>query len=194
MCEWEGNGMLERLEVVEGDITTLNVDAIVNAANEHLAGGSGVDGAIHRAAGPDLLKECRALGGCSIGEAKVTKGYDLLAKNVIHTVGPIWHGGLRKEEKLLASAYSSSLEKAVEVGAKTVAFPAISTGVYHFPPDTAASIAVKTTVKFLENNPSIEKVVFCCFSPQSAEYHRHELQVLDIPHEEDDQDPMDLLR
>ena len=186
--------MLEKLEVVEGDITTLKVDAIVNAANEHLAGGSGVDGAIHRAAGPELIKECRTLGGCPPGEARLTKGYDLPAKHVIHTVGPIWRGGLRKEDKVLARAYESSLELAAEAGAKTVAFPAISTGVYHFPPDTAASIAVKTTVKFLKKNPCIEKVIFCCFSPQSADYHRHELEVVDIPKLKDDQDPMDLLR
>jgi len=186
--------MQERLEVVEGDITKLEVDAIVNAANEHLAGGGGVDGAIHRAAGPELLKECRSLGGCPTGEARITKGYNLPAKHVIHTVGPVWRGGLRKEEKLLAAAYESSLELAAEAGAKTVAFPAISTGIFHFPPDRAAQIAVKTTVKFLEKNPAVEKVYFCCYSPQSADYHRHALEVVDLPKAKDGPDPLDLLR
>lgn len=162
----------DRLEIITGDITRLDVDAIVNAANTSLLGGGGVDGAIHRAAGPEMLAECRKLGGCETGDAKITKGYRLPARFVIHTVGPVWNGGGRGEEEKLASCYRRSLEVAVENGAVTVAFPAISTGVYRFPADLAASIAVETVDAVLKKEPSIGKVIFCCFSEQSAQHHR----------------------
>lgn len=168
-------GSGERIEIVEGDITTLAVDAIVNAANESLLGGGGVDGAIHRAAGPDLVKECQTLGGCPTGEAKITNGYRLPAKHVIHTVGPVWKGGECGEGALLASCYRRSLEIAREHGLSSVAFPAISTGVYRFPPELAAQVAVGTVRAFLENHHLPEKVIFCCFSQDSAEAHRQAL-------------------
>ncbi|MGD0125209.1 MAG: O-acetyl-ADP-ribose deacetylase [Terriglobia bacterium] len=153
----------EKITVVEGDITKQHVDAIVNAANTTLLGGGGVDGAIHRAAGRGLLEECRTLGGCATGQAKITKGHNLPAKWVIHTVGPVWQGGGRREDELLASCYRASLELAVKNGVRTIAFPAISTGVYGFPFERATVIAVREVKRFLEETPSLEKVVFVCF-------------------------------
>ena len=161
--------MAERIEVVEGDITRLKVDAIVNAANTSLLGGGGVDGAIHDAAGPKLLEECRRLGGCPTGEARVTRGYDLPAKHVIHTVGPVWHGGGRGEDELLASCYRNSLALAAPSGVRTIAFPAISTGAYGFPMKRSAKVAVREVREFLRHNPSIEKVMFVCFDAGAQE-------------------------
>jgi O-acetyl-ADP-ribose deacetylase (regulator of RNase III) len=160
-----------RLEVVAADITTLRVDAIVNAANTSLLGGGGVDGAIHRAAGPELLGECRTLGGCATGDAKITKGYLLLAEHVIHAVGPIWNGGGDGEDELLASCYARAIALCRDNNLTSVAFPAISTGVYRFPAERAAHIVVSTTVDALKTAPAIRRVIFCCFSRESAVLH-----------------------
>jgi O-acetyl-ADP-ribose deacetylase (regulator of RNase III) len=151
------------IEVAQGDITKQQVDAIVNAANTSLLGGGGVDGAIHRAAGPELVAECRTLGGCPTGEAKITRGYRLRARWVIHTVGPVWHGGQHHEDELLARCYRRSLEVALENHVRSVAFPAISTGAYGFPLERATRIAIREVRAFLEKNPALEKVVFVCF-------------------------------
>lgn len=157
-------------EVVVADITTLDLDAIVNAANSTLMGGGGVDGAIHRAAGPELKAFCAGLGGCRTGEAKITPGFRLAARHVIHTVGPVWSGGARGEADLLAACYRNSLALAADHGLSSVAFPAISTGIYRFPPEAAAEIAVSTVLA--EAGPGLERIVFCCFSEASAELHR----------------------
>jgi O-acetyl-ADP-ribose deacetylase (regulator of RNase III) len=162
-----------RLEVIVADITTLDVDAIVNAANGSLLGGGGVDGAIHRAAGPELVMECRMLHGAKTGEARITRGYRLKARHVIHTVGPVWNGGNSREEELLASCYRRSLALAGQHHLKSIAFPAISTGIFRFPPDCAARIAVSTVVSELTSaKPGPQRVIFCCFSDASAQYHR----------------------
>jgi O-acetyl-ADP-ribose deacetylase (regulator of RNase III) len=160
-----------RLEVIVADITTLRVDAIVNAANTSLLGGGGVDGAIHRAAGPELLVECRTLGGCATGDARITKGYHLSAKHVIHAVGPVWNGGGRGEDGLLASCYSTAIALCRSDNLGSIAFPAISTGVYRFPADRAAGIAVKTVAEALPSAPLLTRVIFCCFSADSARLH-----------------------
>lgn len=156
--------MNERISVIQADITTLDTDAIVNAANNSLLGGGGVDGAIHRAAGPELLAECRTLHGCPTGESKITKGYRLKARHVIHTVGPIYRDGQHGEPKLLENCYRNSLCLAIKNGVRTIAFPSISTGVYGYPIEDAAQIAIRTIVTFLSKNPEIQQVVMCCFS------------------------------
>ena len=156
------------------DITTLETDAIVNAANTSLLGGGGVDGAIHRKAGPELLAECRLLHGCKVGQAKITRGYQLPARFVIHTVGPVWQGGTAEEDMLLRQCYRNSLELAFQHHLKTIAFPAISTGVYHFPAERAASIAVETVLKALDDF-SFTHIIFCCFSDKSTVLHEEAL-------------------
>jgi O-acetyl-ADP-ribose deacetylase len=159
-------------DILVADITTLSVDAIVNAANRSLTGGGGVDGAIHRAAGPELLAECRTLGGCDTGSAKLTRGYRLPAKHVIHAVGPVWHGGGSNEDELLTSCYRTALDLAGAAHLTSIAFPAISTGIYAFPADRAARIAVGTVASELSAaSRGINRVVFCCFSEQSAQHH-----------------------
>ena len=172
---------MARLEVIFADITSLRVDAIVNAANLSLLGGGGVDGAIHRGAGPELLAECRALNGCATGEAKITKGYRLPARHVIHAVGPVWHGGNNGEDELLASCYRRAIELCQANALRSLAFPAISTGIYRFPADRAAHIAVSTVADALAEAPDVTRVVFCCFSRDSARLHETALAGLGGP-------------
>ena len=167
-----------RIEIIEGDITRQSVDAIVNAANCSLLGGGGVDGAIHREAGPQLLEECRALGGCPAGEARITKGYRLPARWVIHTVGPVWSGGDSSEDELLANCYRNSLALAVRHGVRSVAFPAISTGVYSFPLERATRIAVHEVASFLRGPSSLERICFVCFGAQAFQCYQTVLQEL----------------
>jgi O-acetyl-ADP-ribose deacetylase (regulator of RNase III) len=167
--------MLERIEIVEGDITRLQVDAIVNAANQTLLGGGGVDGAIHRAAGPELREACALLGGCETGEAKLTPGFKLPARYVIHTVGPVWGGGERGENGLLAACYRNTLALALDHRLASIAFPAISTGAYRFPPDRAALIALRTVLAAIREADAIERVVFCCFGADSRGHHERAL-------------------
>ena len=164
---------MNRIELIQGDITKLKVDAIVNAANTSLLGGGGVDGAIHRAAGSELLSECRMQNGCETGDAKITHGYNLPAKYVIHTVGPVWNDGFHNEPEKLSSCYRRSLETAVENGVKSIAFPNISTGVYHFPKNRAANIAIETVTDFLMNDTTIEKVIFCVFDNENYKIYKH---------------------
>jgi O-acetyl-ADP-ribose deacetylase len=177
--------MAPSLSLVRGDITLQDVDAIVNAANASLLGGGGVDGAIHRAAGPELLQECRLLGGCKTGQAKITKGYRLPAHYVIHTVGPVWRGGGQGEPELLASCYRSSLALAVEHQVRTIAFPAISCGIFGYPPYHASRVAVGEVSRFLlserDGEPSFEKVIFVCFSRDVFEAYREALRELGAP-------------
>jgi len=170
-----------RLEVIVADITTLGVDAIVNAANTSLLGGGGVDGAIHRAAGPELLAECRTLNGCETGDAKITKGYRLPAKHVIHAVGPVWDGGSYDEDELLASCYRRGLELCQANGLASIAYPAISTGVYGFPANRAAKIAVSTVADTLAETPAVTRVIFCCFSDSSGRLHEAALTAFGSP-------------
>lgn len=167
-----------RLEVIVADITTLSVDAIVNAANTSLLGGGGVDGAIHRTAGPELLAECRTLNGCNTGDARITRGYRMKARHVIHAVGPVWNGGGRGEDDLLAFCYRRAIELCQANNLASVAFPAISTGVYRFPADRAAQIAVRATSDALNAAPVVNRVIFCCFSRDSATLHEQALTSL----------------
>lgn len=167
---------MDRIEVVQGDITKLDVDAIVNAANQSLLGGGGVDGAIHSAAGPELLKECRTLGGCATGDAKITNGYNLKAKWVIHTVGPIWSGNEQKESQQLAACYQNSLQLALEYKVRTIAFPCISTGVYRYPVEKASIVAIKTIMQFLAVNLRPEKVILVCFGEDKLRVYREKME------------------
>ena len=173
--------MTDRIEIIDADITTLGVDAIVNAANESLAPGGGVCGAIHRAAGPELAAACVRIGGCPTGESRITPGFALKAKHVIHTVGPVWGGGERGEGLQLASCYRTALRLAAEHDLASIAFPAISTGIYGFPPDRAALIAVRTVRETLPEVPSIERIVFCCFGPDSRGLHEAALAATETP-------------
>ncbi len=170
--------MTQRISVIVADITTLDVDSIVNAANRSLLGGGGVDGAIHRAAGPELLAECRLLGGCETGDAKITGGYRLMARHVIHAVGPVWHGGGTGEADLLASCYRRALEIAAGNGLASIAFPSISTGVYGYPKDEAARVAVTAVAQHMRDAPMPVSVIFCCFDNAAAAFHRAALDTL----------------
>lgn len=163
--------MKTKIEIIQGDITKQKIDAIVNAANTSLLGGGGVDGAIHRAAGPKLLEYNKKLGGCPTGEAKISPGFNLPVKHIIHTVGPVWNGGNRNEDKLLADCYKNCLKLAVENGIKSIAFPSISTGAYRFPLERAAKIAIAETKKFLEKDDTIEKIVFVCFDYETKKVY-----------------------
>jgi O-acetyl-ADP-ribose deacetylase (regulator of RNase III) len=163
---------MTRLRALQANIVTLSVDAIVNAANSSLLGGGGVDGAIHRAAGPELLEECRSLGGCKVGEAKLTKGYQLPARFIIHTVGPVWRGGKNGEPELLASCYRGSLAIAEKHEMKSIAFPSISTGVYGYPIELAARVAVETVCNVVRKSSMIEEIIFCCFSPSDLDVYK----------------------
>ena len=168
--------MTNKITITEGDLTRLEVDAIVNAANKPLLGGGGVDGAIHRAAGPGLLEECKTLGGCETGQSKITQGYDLPAKHVIHTVGPVWGGGHKEEPALLASCYQTSLQLAREHTLRSLAFPAISCGAYRFPFEQACRIALRETIAFLETHPDdLDEVIFCCFNDSAARQYNEAL-------------------
>jgi O-acetyl-ADP-ribose deacetylase (regulator of RNase III) len=171
-------GIRDRLEALQANIVTLELDAIVNAANTTLLGGGGVDGTIHRAAGPELLAECRALGGCPTGEARITKGYRLPAKHVIHTVGPVWHGGRKREPELLASCYRTSLALAIQHGIKTIGFPAISCGAYGYPLAEAVTIAVRECANVLAGEHGLEKIIFACFDQKMGDLYRAEIDKL----------------
>ncbi len=170
--------MPAKIEIIQADITTLQVAAIVNAANSKLLGGGGVDGAIHRAAGPELLEECRGLGGCPTGSAKMTGGYRLPAQRIIHTVGPVWQGGAKDEAELLANCYRNSLRLAAEAGVESIAFPSISTGIYGYPIEQACRIALTATEKFLQQPNPLQKVIFCCFSAEDCAIYRQTLNEL----------------
>ena len=172
---------MAELRAILGDITTLPLDAIVNAANSRLAGGGGVDGAIHRAAGHELARACATIGGCPTGDARITPGFRLKARHVIHAVGPVWHGGGSGEDRLLAGCYRRALGIAAEHGLRSVAFPAISTGIYGFPPDRAAPIAVQTCAEALARLPDLAEATFCCFSRDSARLHREAIAALGQP-------------
>ena len=170
--------MPHRIEIVEGDITRLDVDAIVNAANKTLLGGGGVDGAIHRGAGPKLREACKLLAGCETGEAKITPGFDLTARYVIHTVGPVWGGGERGEDRLLANCYLNSFALGLKHDLVSIAYPAISTGAYGFPAGRAASIALRTVFAAIETAPAMQRVIFCCFGAESREHHERALAAI----------------
>jgi len=168
---------VKKIELIQGDITQLKVDAIVNAANKTLLGGGGVDGAIHKTAGSELVEECRTLNGCETGEAKITKGYNLPAKKVIHTVGPVWHEGIKNEVELLRNCYRNSLQLAIDNKLESIAFPNISTGVYRFPKELAANIAIKTVSNFLESTKKIKKVYFVCFDDENFNIYNSLLKI-----------------
>lgn len=171
---------MPNIELIKGDITKIEVGAIVNAANKTLLGGGGVDGAIHRAAGPELLRECRTLNGCETGEAKITKSYLLPAKYIIHTVGPVWYGGTKNEPELLSNCYHHSLQIALENKIDSIAFPNISTGVYHFPKEMAAEIAIRTVNLFLNQNKEVKNVFFVCFDDENYEIYKKKLRQLTL--------------